>query len=147
MTARIFPRTGAAITRLGYGGAAIGLTNYLGAYDAQAERAASVAAVRLAADSGVTYFDTAPGYGAGLSEEIFGEALEGLPGLTLATKVIVADAPEASELNVTVRLLPEPPQTPPPVAAQDMDVVEAGRLSVTTVEAAMPGPLLVTVIV
>jgi aryl-alcohol dehydrogenase-like predicted oxidoreductase len=83
----VFPRTGATVSRLGYGGAAIGLTNYLGPYDAQASRAASVAAVRRAADAGVTYFDTAPGYGAGLSEEIFGEALEGRNGLTIATKV------------------------------------------------------------
>jgi hypothetical protein len=42
--------------------------------------------VRAAADAGVTYFDTAPGYGSGLSEEIFGEALEGRQGLTIATK-------------------------------------------------------------
>jgi len=82
-----FPCTGAEVSRLGYGGAAIGLTNYLGHYDAQANRAASVAAVRKAADDGMTYFDTAPGYGAGLSEEIFGEALEGRAGVTIATKV------------------------------------------------------------
>ncbi len=82
-----FPRTGATVSRLGYGGAAIGLTNYLEAYDAQARRAVSVATVRQAADAGVTYFDTAPGYGNGLSEEIFGEALEGRAGITIATKV------------------------------------------------------------
>ena len=82
-----FPRTGAEVTRLGYGGAAIGLTNYLGHYDAAANRAASVAVVRQAADAGVTYFDTAPGYGSGLSEQIFGEALEGINGVTIATKV------------------------------------------------------------
>jgi len=82
-----FPRTGAEVTRLGYGGAAIGLTNYLGHYDAAANRAASVASVRQAADAGVTYFDTAPGYGSGLSEEIFGEALEGRSGVTIATKL------------------------------------------------------------
>lgn len=82
-----FPRTGATVTRLGYGGAAIGLTNYLGPYDAHAHRATAIAAVRRAADAGMTYFDTAPGYGAGLSEEIFGEALEGRTGHTIATKV------------------------------------------------------------
>src|SRR5262249_55675200 len=82
-----FPRTGAEVSRLGYGGAAIGLTNYLGHYDAHAERPASVAAVRKAAEDGLTYFDTAPGYGAGLSEEIFGEALEGRTGIAIATKV------------------------------------------------------------
>ncbi len=76
-------------SRLGFGGAAIGLTNYLGEFDAgsPANRAASIAAVRLAVARGVTYFDTAPGYGRGLSEEIFGEALEGEANLVLATKV------------------------------------------------------------
>ncbi len=82
-----FPRTAAHVSRLGYGGAAIGLTNYLGAYDANANRSASVAAVRKAAQDGLTYFDSAPGYGGGLSEEIFGEALEGIAGLSIATKV------------------------------------------------------------
>lgn len=88
MLTTTFPPTGAEVTRLGYGGAAIGLTNYLGPYDAHAARDVSVAAVRLAADRGMTYFDTAPGYGAGLSEEIFGEALEGRGGITIATKVM-----------------------------------------------------------
>lgn len=41
--------------------------------------------MRQAADAGMTYFDTAPGYGAGLSEEIFGEALEGRAGVTIAS--------------------------------------------------------------
>jgi aryl-alcohol dehydrogenase-like predicted oxidoreductase len=82
-----FPVTGAEVSRLGFGGAAIGLTNYLGAYDAKASRETAVETVRRAASEGVTYFDTAPGYGAGLSEEIFGEALEGIAGLTIATKV------------------------------------------------------------
>lgn len=92
----IFPRTGATTSRLGYGGAAIGLTNYLEHYDAKASRAASVAAVRAAAEKGVTYFDTAPGYGNGLSEEIYGEALEGVKGLTIATK-LKAESPSARE--------------------------------------------------
>ena len=104
-----FPRTGAEVSRLGYGGAAIGLTNYLGPYDAQANRAASVAAVRQAAQDGLTYFDTAPGYGAGLSEEIFGEALEGLEGLTIATKVKAEPGadPRAS-LEASLRRLRRP---------------------------------------
>ncbi len=81
-----FPRTGRQTSRLGFGGAAIGLTNYLGQYDAAGERGAAVAVVRRAAAQGVTYFDTAPGYGGGLSEEIFGEALQG-HDVTIATKV------------------------------------------------------------
>src|SRR5665213_1148006 len=82
-----FPKTHAVVSRLGFGGAAIGLTNYLGPYDAKAERTAAVETVRAAVSAGVTYFDTAPGYGDGLSEEIFGEALERIEGLTIATKV------------------------------------------------------------
>ncbi len=87
-----FPRIGLATSRLGFGGAAIGLTNYLGPYDAAKCRDVSLAAVRRAVERGITYFDTAPGYGKGLSEEIMGEALEGVPGVVLATKVPLAAA-------------------------------------------------------
>ena len=67
--------------------------------------------------------------------------------LTLATKDMVSDCPDARDANVTVRLLPEPPQTPPPVEAHETKVVSAGRLSVTVTEVAVSGPLLVTVTV
>ena len=50
----------------------------------------------------------------------------------VATSVIVSDAPAASELNVIVRLLPEPPQTPAPVELHETNVTESGKLSVTT---------------
>jgi hypothetical protein len=66
---------------------------------------------------------------------------------TLATIVIVADAPGASEEKVTDLLLPLPPQTPPPVALHDTNVVPAGRLSVTVTSGAGFGPLFVTTIV
>jgi uncharacterized protein len=85
-----FPRTGIAASRLGYGGAAIGLTGYLGAYDAVKSRDIATAAVHRAVEQGITYFDTAPGYGKGLSEEIMGEALEGAEGIVIATKVPLA---------------------------------------------------------
>jgi hypothetical protein len=65
----------------------------------------------------------------------------------VATMVIVADCPAASESNVTVRLLAEPPQTPPPVEEHDMNVVLLGRLSVTVTRLAAADPSLVTVIV
>ena len=39
------------------------------------DRADSLAAIRAALDAGVTFFDTAPAYGNGESEEILGEAL------------------------------------------------------------------------
>src|SRR5882762_1431273 len=66
---------------------------------------------------------------------------------TVATRVIVSDAPEASEEKVTVRLLPDPPHTPLPVEAHETKVTEDGRLSVTTTELAVLGPLLFATIV
>lgn len=99
---------GRAVGRLGFGGAAIGLTNYLGRYDAHAQRDASVALVRQAAEGGLTYFDTAPGYGAGLSEEIFGEALEGREGIVLATKVPAAAKDVRASLEASLRRLRRP---------------------------------------
>jgi aryl-alcohol dehydrogenase-like predicted oxidoreductase len=77
-------------SRLGFGGAAIGLRNYIGAYDAGSDAAiaTAVAAIRSAVKLGITYFDTAPSYGEGLSERIIGEALEHVPETVfLATKV------------------------------------------------------------
>ena len=65
--------------------------------------------------------------------------------LTVVTNVIVADAPAAIELKLTVGLLAEPPHTPLPVEEHETNVTEAGRLSATTTDAALPGPRLVTV--
>jgi hypothetical protein len=64
---------------------------------------------------------------------------------TVATKVMVSDSPGARDVYVTVRLFPEPPQTPPPVEEHETKVVSAGRLSVTITDVAGSGPLLVTV--
>ncbi|WP_454857383.1 aldo/keto reductase [Rhizobium binxianense] len=82
------------LSKLGFGGAAIGLTDYMGRYDAAspANRQAAIDAIRKAVDLGVNYFDTAPGYGNGLSEELMGEALEGVAAPHfLATKLFWAD--------------------------------------------------------
>lgn len=103
-----FPRLGTTVSRLGFGGAAIGLTNYLGDYAAgsSAARAAALAAIRAARDGGLTYFDTAPGYGKGLSEEIFGEALADERDIIVATKVpqtLLADVRRSAEQSL-VRL-------------------------------------------
>jgi aryl-alcohol dehydrogenase-like predicted oxidoreductase len=92
MLMRHFAPTGHETSRLGFGGAAMGLTNYIRPYDAAASRDASVAAVRRALELGVTYCDTAPGYGKGLSEEIMGDALADHPEVFLASKVPLADA-------------------------------------------------------
>ncbi len=52
------------------------------------DRKEAVKAIRAAYDEGVTAIDTAPIYGMGLSEEIVGEAIKGIPrdGVQLLTK-------------------------------------------------------------
>lgn len=78
----------ATVSRLGFGGAPAGLTNYLGQYQPAnpEQRAQVIAALKRAVELGITYFDTAQAYGDGESEAIFGEALQGQP-VFLATKI------------------------------------------------------------
>jgi len=83
-------RTGRKVSRLGFGGATAGLKNYLEVYDPNnaEQRAGVIAAIHKALELGITYFDTAPGYGLGASEAMFGEGLEGVgDDIFLATKV------------------------------------------------------------
>jgi uncharacterized protein len=99
-------RTGAAVSRLGFGGAPAGLTNYLEAYtpEDRAQRDAVIAALQHAVELGVTYFDTAPAYGEGASEAIYGEALAGLGDeVFVATKIApdVADVRASVEASIT----------------------------------------------
>lgn len=79
-------RTGIVVSRLGFGGAPAGLTNYLAAYSPAdaAQRDAVIAALHRALELGIAYFDTAPGYGGGAGEAIFGEALASAPAHRLA---------------------------------------------------------------
>src|SRR2546430_17664027 len=81
-----------------------------------------------------------------ITEAVFEMLAPPVP-FTVPTIVIVAEAPTARELNVTVRLFPEPPQIPPPVELQETKVRLVGSGSVTTTFEAVPIPLLVTVIV
>ena len=62
-------RPGVTVTELGFGGAPVG-----NLYTSVSDDAA-VAAIDTAWECGVRYFDTAPHYGLGLSEERLGEAL------------------------------------------------------------------------
>ena len=83
-------RTGVQVSRLGFGGAPAGLAQYLDDYDParDTDREGVVSAIKRAVELGVTYFDTAPGYGGGEGESIYGEALEGArEGVFIATKV------------------------------------------------------------
>lgn len=71
------------LSEMGFGGAPLGnMHRALSEEEAQAT-------LQAALDSGVTYFDTAPLYGHGLSEMRFGEALRSLPrdSYQLSTKI------------------------------------------------------------
>jgi aryl-alcohol dehydrogenase-like predicted oxidoreductase len=57
-----------------------------GSYGPQDE-ADGIAAIRRAHELGVTFFDTAEGYGGGQSEEALGKALGGRPNVVICTKV------------------------------------------------------------
>lgn len=91
--------TGVEVSELGFGGASLG--NLYRVTD-DAEAAAAVAA---AYDAGITYFDTAPHYGLGLSERRLGSALGAYrrDSFTLSTKVGRAlepnPAPTGSDLE------------------------------------------------
>jgi aryl-alcohol dehydrogenase-like predicted oxidoreductase len=50
----------------------------------------SIRLVEAALVAGIRHFDTAPVYGLGQSEGVLGEALEGVPDVTIATKVGIA---------------------------------------------------------
>lgn len=90
MEKRTLGKNGPAVSRLGFGGAVAGLKNYLKGYDPfrNEDRREMVESIHAALAGGITYFDTAPGYGGGESERIFGEAFQGInPGAyVLATK-------------------------------------------------------------
>jgi aryl-alcohol dehydrogenase-like predicted oxidoreductase len=77
MEYRTLGRTGQPVSAIGFGGAPAGVPNYLVDWDTAATDAQTSAerAVRRALDRGITYFDTAPGYGGGISEGVIGRAL------------------------------------------------------------------------
>jgi uncharacterized protein len=90
-----FGRTGRRVSRIGFGGAVAGLKNYLHEYDPdQDESIKGVhAALEKALELGITYYDTAPGYGNGRSETMFGEVLGRVDPakIFLATKLSYGD--------------------------------------------------------
>ncbi|MFH5185205.1 aldo/keto reductase [Paenibacillus sp. TAB 01] len=84
-----FGNTGVEVSRIGFGGAPAGLRNYLQPFepDAPDDRQHILDAIDAALESGINYFDTAPGYGSGRSEEMLGYALRGHRGqVFLASK-------------------------------------------------------------
>src|SRR5580692_1764318 len=75
-------RTGLKVSRIAFG------TWQLGGEWGPTDEPAAIAAIRRAADQGVTLFDTAQAYGFGASERLLARALEGRSreGLVIATK-------------------------------------------------------------
>ncbi len=75
--------TDIAVTRIGFGGASMG-NMYTVAHDD-----AAMEAIRTAYETGVGYFDTAPMYGFGKSERLYGSVLKNQPrdSFVLSTKV------------------------------------------------------------
>ena len=108
-----FAKTGRTVSRLGFGGAPAGLANYLGRYSYEdvLQRQSMVEAIQRALELGVTYFDTAAGYGDGASERIFGDGLAGRASeVFIATKVGHGEADpravvERSLVNLRVPVL------------------------------------------
>src|SRR5260370_39507856 len=82
MRYRTLGRTGLRVSEIGFGGAPAGIAHYIEPWDPAAadERGSVVRAIRRGLDLGLNYVDTAPGYGAGLGEEIYGEAIAGRRG-------------------------------------------------------------------
>jgi D-threo-aldose 1-dehydrogenase len=81
---RALGRTGLSVSILGLGGASALADQYAESSDAEIERLIETALAR-----GITFFDTAPLYGP--SEDRIGRALEGVDGITIATKVGLVD--------------------------------------------------------
>ena len=83
MRNRTLGKTGLEVSELGFGAWGIGGTAWIGADDAESERA-----LRLAIEHGVTFLDTAYAYGDGHSEQLVGAAVRESPGrVYVASKV------------------------------------------------------------
>lgn len=91
MEERILGSTGLRVSALGLGGYPFGGVNRAAGWDPFAldGREVAMATIHRAIDRGINYMDTAPSYGDGNSESIFGEALSSggsRQQVTLATK-------------------------------------------------------------
>jgi aryl-alcohol dehydrogenase-like predicted oxidoreductase len=90
MRYRTLGRTQLKVSEVGVGGAQFGLPNYMGSWDPFTAEAQQVttATIHRALELGYNYFDTAPSYGNGRSEEMVGQALQGhREEVIIATKV------------------------------------------------------------
>lgn len=77
MQYRTLGRTGLRVSEVGCGGAPLGIPNYNERWDPRGsqESRSVIDALHRALDLGYNYFDTAPSYGDGRSEELMGAAL------------------------------------------------------------------------
>ncbi len=83
MRYRELGKTGFNVSEIGFGGWGIGGAWWAGANDEESSRS-----MRLALELGVNFFDTAPNYGDGRSEQLIGAAIKGWPDrVYVATKV------------------------------------------------------------
>lgn len=83
--------SGLRVSRLGIGTASFGLEHYgiPTPGEASVESNQAIRILRSAADGGINFFDTAPGYGP--SEKLLGQALDSYKDCILATKVAVPE--------------------------------------------------------
>ncbi len=80
---RTLGKTGFEVSEIGFGGWGIGGAWWSGADDQE-----SLRSIRMALELGVNFFDTAPNYGDGRSEQLIGAAIRDWPGrVYVATKV------------------------------------------------------------
>ncbi|HYW86556.1 MAG TPA: aldo/keto reductase [Chloroflexota bacterium] len=89
MKLRAFGRTGLDVPPIGLGGFPFGGVHRTKGWDPFSAdgRRTAIATIHRALERGINYVDTAPSYGDGNSESIFGEALQGRrDSVTLATK-------------------------------------------------------------
>jgi len=106
MKKRALGTTGLDVTPIGLGGFPFGGVNLAAGWDpfTLEGRAIAISTIHRAIARGINYLDTAPSYGNGHSESLFGEAIEGLRDrVVLATKCpwnvdrkAVVDSVEAS---------------------------------------------------
>ena len=85
-----YGKTELEVTRLALGGFPFGGVNKAHDWDpfAPKGRATAIDTIRAAIDAGINFFDTAPGYGNGNSESIYGEATQGARDkIVIASKV------------------------------------------------------------
>jgi len=73
----VFGKTGLEVSRIGLGGFPFGGVNRARGWDpySAAGRETAIATIHRALDRGITYIDTAPGYGDGHSERLIGEVM------------------------------------------------------------------------